>query len=81
MDLKTFVITWMDGEIATYENVTASVLNGELHVQQYTSAGNLIRGADWHFPLSNIRARGPRPWAHNHAHPDTELTYGGPRGS
>lgn len=63
MDLKTVVITWMDGLIATYEHVTASVLNGEVHIQQYTPAGVLLTGKDWHFPLGNIRARGPVPWA------------------
>ena len=62
MTLKTVVITWMDGPVATYENVTASVLNGEVHIQQYTPGGVLLPGKDWHFPIANIRARGAVPW-------------------
>lgn len=64
MDLSTIVITWMDGTVKTYEDATASVRDGELHIHVYRRG---IPTEQWHFPISNIRARGPRRWEANHA--------------
>lgn len=49
----------MDGVVATYENATASVLNGVLRIRLHAGppAGILMRS--WNFPISNIRAWGP----------------------
>lgn len=58
MDLKTIRITWMDGEEQTYHYVTASVLNGVLHVHQYSGLLNVLTD-EWHFPISNIRSWAP----------------------
>lgn len=64
MDLKTIVVTWKDGEVATYEDATASVREGILHIHIYHAPrGSLI--GEWHFPASNIRAWGPRRWQAN----------------
>lgn len=69
MDLRTVVITWMDSNVAAYENATTSVLNGVLHVYLYrvaeTSGVRTLSGT-WHFPISNIRAWGPEEWGGQH---------------
>jgi len=69
MDLKTIVITWMDSNVGVYENATASVLNGVLHVNLYrvteTTGVRTLTGT-WHFPISNIRAWGPEEWGGQH---------------
>ena len=56
----TIVITWMDGPVATYEDATASVLNGVLHIHRRDRGGAPV--GEWHFPTNNIRAWGPRMW-------------------
>jgi hypothetical protein len=68
VDLKTIVITWMDGPAASYENATTNVLNGVLHVYLYkvTGSGAKIMNQEWHFPISNIRAWGPAEWGGDH---------------
>jgi hypothetical protein len=54
MDLKTIKVTWMDGREETYGQVTASVINGVLHVYQYTGITSTLTN-EWHHPISNIR--------------------------
>ena len=65
MTLKTIVVTWMDGPVATYADVTTSDLNGTLHVYQYRN-GSAEPVGEWHFPTYNIRSWGPRAWEANH---------------
>lgn len=65
MDLRTIVVTWMDGEVATYEDATASVRDGILHIHVYSSAHGVPTG-EWHFPAFNIRSWGPEKWTANH---------------
>jgi hypothetical protein len=55
MNLKTIVITWLDDLIATYENATASVADGTLHVHVYAGPAHLLRD-EWH---SRLPASGP----------------------
>ena len=62
MDLQTIVITWMDGPTAAYEDAHASVINGVLNIYAYVGPSHVLRN-EWHFPISNIRAWGPRAWA------------------
>ncbi len=63
MDLKTIVITWMDGPVVAYDNATANVLNGVLNIYLYKlHALTRILDRAWHFPLTNIRAWGPEEW-------------------
>lgn len=64
MDLRHIEVTWMDGQQVTYQNVTASVLNGVLHIHQYTSITHSLQN-EWHFPISNIRVWGPVPNGHD----------------
>lgn len=63
VDLRTIFVTWMDGEISHYDDATASVREGVLHVHVYKHG---MPVDEWHFPASNIRAWGPRPWTSNH---------------
>jgi hypothetical protein len=55
---ETLVITWMDGKVATYEDVTHSTRDGWLYIYGGHDGALLL----WAFPSFNIRARGPRPW-------------------
>ena len=55
MSRETIVVTWMDGKIATYEDITFGIREGCLHIYDET----VVR---WRFPISNIRAWGPQPW-------------------
>lgn len=66
MTLKTVVVTWMDGPVATYEDAAASVREGVLHITIY-SAPQGVPVDEWHFPASNIRSWGPRAWQANHS--------------
>jgi hypothetical protein len=66
---KTIVITWMDSNVGVYENASASVLNGVLHIHLHRV--NEVTGiktltGTWHFPISNIRAWGPEEWGGQH---------------
>lgn len=61
MDLKTIVVTWMDGEVASYEDATATVLDGILHIHTYAGSASMLKD-EWHFPAFSIRAWGPREW-------------------
>lgn len=58
MDLRTIEVTWMDGEVQVYKQVTTSVLNGVLHIYQYTGITSTMIN-EWHFPISNIRVWNP----------------------
>jgi hypothetical protein len=57
--LETVVVTWMDGPVATYENITFSTRGGELIIYNHDSGGPVV---EWRFPESNIRAIGKKPW-------------------
>lgn len=61
MDLRTIVVTWRDGETATYGDAAASVREGVLHITIYNSPRG-IPVDEWHFPTTSIRAWGPRQW-------------------
>lgn len=63
MDLK---ITWMDGIVETYKNVTTSVREGVLHIHEYDKRHALV--AEWHFPTNNIRVWAPADQRNGHAY-------------
>ena len=61
MDLKTIIVVWMDGVQATYPDCTTNIISDTLHIYLYLN-GDPKPAGEWHFPLGNIRAWGPRPW-------------------
>jgi hypothetical protein len=61
MDLKTIVVTWMDGKTATYQDASSQIINGVLNIYTYYGIRRTVL-SEWHFPISNIRAWGPGAW-------------------
>lgn len=72
MDLK---ITWMDGISETFGNVTATVLNGVLHVHEYTGVTRVLKN-EWHFPTANIRVWAPAGQGNGHAYAQEDPEQG-----
>lgn len=69
---ETIVITWMDGAVATYEDIRHSTQGDWLYIYNGADGVTML----WRFPITNIRAVGAKPWTPD---ADVELPSGNGR--